>query len=137
MALLNAHLSVYSYVGGYRPTQADRAVVASGCVSPCVPATLPNLRRWAAHMSSFTSSERQAFPPHTDGCKVCPVLCSSDAPLPFLYPSCSSLARLLWSLVGVYRHLCLGEIISLFHLMLLLLLCSWVLSYPEESCLHL
>lgn len=76
LELLDTHLSQYSYVGGHRPTQADRAVLASGCVPPNLPTTLPNLRRWAAHMASFSCNERQAFPPHTDGCKVRLLLCS-------------------------------------------------------------
>ncbi|XP_050711698.1 histidine--tRNA ligase-like isoform X3 [Eriocheir sinensis] len=70
LALLDAHLSVYSYVGGHRPTQADRAVAASGCVPPGLPDFLPSLRRWAAHMTTFSCSEKHAFPPHTDGCKM-------------------------------------------------------------------
>ncbi|KAG7154442.1 Histidine--tRNA ligase, cytoplasmic-like [Homarus americanus] len=70
LILLDAHLSQYSYVGGFQPSQADVAVLTSGCVPPSPPRTLPNVRRWAAHMATFSSVECLAFPPYTLGCKM-------------------------------------------------------------------
>ncbi|MPC40240.1 hypothetical protein E2C01_033796 [Portunus trituberculatus] len=75
LELVDTHLSEYSYIGGHLPTQADRAVLNAVCVPNDRSNTFPNLRRWAAHMESFTRSEMQAFPPHTESCKVCSPLC--------------------------------------------------------------
>ncbi|XP_069171482.1 histidine--tRNA ligase isoform X4 [Procambarus clarkii] len=70
LVLLDVHLSQYSYVGGFQPSQADIAVLTSGCVPHSPPHTLCNVRRWAAHMATFSSSECQALPPYTVGCKM-------------------------------------------------------------------
>ncbi|XP_045120782.1 histidine--tRNA ligase, cytoplasmic-like isoform X1 [Portunus trituberculatus] len=70
LELVDTHLSEYSYIGGHLPTQADRAVLNAVCVPSDRSNTFPNLRRWAAHMESFTRSEMQAFPPHTESCKM-------------------------------------------------------------------
>ncbi|KAK8738851.1 hypothetical protein OTU49_003703 [Cherax quadricarinatus] len=70
LVLLDVHLSEYSYVGGFQPSKADIAVLASGCVPPSPPHTLHNVRRWAAHMATFSSSECQALLPYTVGCKM-------------------------------------------------------------------
>ncbi|KAK7075631.1 hypothetical protein SK128_014507, partial [Halocaridina rubra] len=61
LPVLDAHLSHYSYVGGYQPTDADTAVLASGHIPLSPPTSLPNLRRWAKHMASFSSSESNSF----------------------------------------------------------------------------
>ncbi|XP_068233150.1 histidine--tRNA ligase isoform X1 [Palaemon carinicauda] len=58
---LDAHLSKFSYVGGYQPSKLDTTVLASGHVPSSPPSSLPNLRRWAKHMASFSSSECNAF----------------------------------------------------------------------------
>lgn len=67
---LDGHLSEYSYVGGYLPTQADFVLLKSGHIPSDPPHSLPSVRRWAAHMASFSASELEALPQLKDGCKV-------------------------------------------------------------------
>ncbi|XP_064115127.1 elongation factor 1-beta-like [Macrobrachium nipponense] len=62
LPVLDAHLSKFSYVGGYKPSKLDTTVLASGHVPSSPPSSLPHLRRWAKHMASFSSSECSAFP---------------------------------------------------------------------------
>ncbi|CAL4135130.1 unnamed protein product, partial [Meganyctiphanes norvegica] len=60
---LDAHLSQFSYVGGFQPSQADINVLSSAVVSSSPPHTYMNVRRWAKHISTFSAQERQAFNP--------------------------------------------------------------------------
>ncbi|XP_027223750.2 histidine--tRNA ligase isoform X1 [Penaeus vannamei] len=70
LLILDGHLSEYSYVGGYLPTQADFVLLKSGHIPSDPPHSLPSVRRWAAHMASFSASELEALPQLKDGCKI-------------------------------------------------------------------
>ncbi|XP_049767790.1 tyrosine--tRNA ligase, cytoplasmic isoform X1 [Schistocerca cancellata] len=66
LRLLDSHLSLYSYICGYSPTQADLQIFER--VSS-LPHNLEHVTRWYNHIKSYTSAERKLFP-SKDWCDV-------------------------------------------------------------------
>lgn len=58
---LNDHLTHKSYVEGYQPSQADTAAFEALSSAPSA-AKFPHVSRWYKHISSYSQSERSAFP---------------------------------------------------------------------------
>lgn len=59
---LNNTLEQYSYIEGYRPTQADLHVLERLGKTCGSLSQYPHLLRWYCHMSSFSQEERKSLP---------------------------------------------------------------------------
>lgn len=59
---LNNTLEQYSYIEGYRPTQADLHVLERLGKTCASLSQYPHLLRWYCHMSSFSQEERKSLP---------------------------------------------------------------------------
>lgn len=74
---LNEHLSNFSYMNGFSPTQADCYVyrILSSQFPP--PQNLPHILRWFKHIQSFKQVEKDKFPQHMDHFMACTLLIKS------------------------------------------------------------
>jgi glutathione S-transferase len=71
---LNEHLSNFSYMNGFSPTQADSHVYRFLSSQFPPPQNLPHILRWYKHIQSFKEVERDKFPKHIDQFTACTLL---------------------------------------------------------------
>ncbi|PNF37473.1 Tyrosine--tRNA ligase, cytoplasmic, partial [Cryptotermes secundus] len=63
---LNEHLSNFSYINGFLPTQADCYIYRLLSSQFPAPQNLPHVLRWYKHIQSFRQVEQDKFPKHLD-----------------------------------------------------------------------
>jgi glutathione S-transferase len=71
---LNEHLSNFSYVNGFSPTQADCYVYSFLSSQFPPPQNLLHILRWYKHIQSFKQVEKDKFPKHKDQLLACALL---------------------------------------------------------------
>ncbi|XP_021933923.1 tyrosine--tRNA ligase, cytoplasmic isoform X2 [Zootermopsis nevadensis] len=89
---LNEHLSNFSYMNGFSPTQADCYVyrILSSQFPP--PQNLPHILRWFKHIQSFKQVEKDKFPQHMDHFMACTLLIKSMEEISTMAPSGDTLS---------------------------------------------
>lgn len=68
LSKLNEHLSTFSYVNGFSPTQADSCVYKFLSSQFPLPQNLTHILRWCKHIQSFKQVEQEKFPKPMDHC---------------------------------------------------------------------